>query len=140
MAQATVTITYDDPLSAQDSDQHTQWMYGTVAISPSPATYATGGLGTAVTGSINWAVGDFPKTRNQVPIDVIFYSAGLAGSTVGGFTYFWNKAANKFQIAAAIAVVAGTGPTQQEMTNTTAIPANVSNDTIRFEARFLKSI
>ena len=140
MAQATVTITYDDFVSAQDSDQHSQWMYGTIAIQASPATYATGGLGTGITGSINWVVGDFPKVFTLTPKDVLFYSAGAAGSTIGGFGYNWNKASNKFMIMAAIAVVAGTGPTQQEMTTGTAIPANVSNDVIRFEARWSKSL
>lgn len=141
MAQATVTITYDDPLSNQDAGQHSQWMYGTITVSAGPTTYATGGLsGLASGGGIIWTVGDFPKVRIAVPKDVYFYSAALTGSTVGGFGYNWNKANNTFQIAAAIAVVAGTGPTQQEMTNGTAIPANISNDTIRFEARFLKAI
>lgn len=142
MAQATVTVTYDDPLSGgEDAAQHSQWMYGTIAVSASPSTYATGGLsGLASGGGIIWAVGDFPKVANLVPRDVYFYSAALAGTTVGGFGYMWNKAANKFQIAAATTVVAGTGAQQQEMTNATAIPANVSGDTIRFEARFLKAM
>lgn len=140
MAQAVVTITYDDFLSAQDSDQHSQWMYGTIAVSASPATYATGGLGTAVTGSIVWTVSDFPKVFTLVPKDVLLYSAAPAGTTVGGFGYLWNKSTNKFLIMAATTVVAGTGAQQQEMTNLTAIPANVSNDVIRFEARFSKSL
>jgi hypothetical protein len=141
MAQAVVTITYDDPLTGgEDSAQHSQWMYGTIAIQVGPATYATGGLGTGVTGSINWAVGDYPKVANLVPKDVYFYSAGAAGTTIGGYGYLWNKAANKFMIMAAATVVAGTGVQQQEMTNATAIPTNVSSDVIRFEARFLKAV
>lgn len=141
MAQATVTITYDDPISEQDNGQHSQWMYGTIAVSASPTTYATGGLsGLATGGGIIWTVGDFPKVRITVPKDVYFYSAALSGSTVGGFGYYWNKASNTFQIAAAFTVTAGTGPQGEEMTNGTAIPANISNDTIRFEARFLKAV
>lgn len=141
MAQATVTITYDDLLSNQDAGQHSQWMYGTITVSASPSTYATGGLsGLASGGGIIWTVGDFPKVRIAVPKDVNFYSAALSGTTVGGFGYMWNKTNNTFQIAASTTVVAGTGAQQQEMTNATAIPANVSNDTIRFEARFLKAI
>lgn len=140
MAQATVTITYDDFLTAQDTDQHSQSMYGTISVQASPATYATGGLGTGVTGAINWVVGDFPKVFTLTPKDVVFYSAGAAGTTIGGFGYLWNKASNKFMIMAATTVVAGTGAQQQEMTNATAIPANVSNDVIRFTARFLRSI
>ena len=142
MAQATVTITYDDPLTGgEDSAQHSQWMYGTIAVSASPSTYATGGLsGLASGGGIIWAVGDFPKVANLVPKDVYFYSGALAGGTVGGFGYFWNKAANKFQVQAAFTVTSGTGPQGIEMTNGTAIPANISNDVIRFEARFLKAV
>lgn len=140
MAQATVTITYDDFLSAQDVDQHSQSMYGTIAVSASPSTYATGGLGTGVTGSINWVVGDFPKVFGLTPKDVFFYSAAASGTTIGGFGYLWNKANNKFVIMAATTVVAGTGAQQQEMTTGTAIPANISGDTIRFLARFLKSL
>ena len=141
MAQAIVTITYDDPLTGgEDSAQHSQWMYGTIAVQASAATYATGGLGTGVSGSINWAVGDFPKVANLVPKDVYFYSGAVAGTTVGGYGYAWNKAANKFQILAAVTVVTGTGAQSTELTGGTAIPANVSNDVIRFEARFLKAV
>lgn len=140
MAQAVVTITYDDPITQSDADQHSQWMYGTIAVQASPATYTTGGLGTGVTGSINWVVSDFPKVFTLVPKDVLFYSAGAAGTTIGGFGYLWNKASNKFMIFAATTVVAGTGAQQQEFTTATAIPANVSNDVIRFEARFSKSL
>lgn len=141
MAQATVTVTYDDVLSTQDRGQHSQWMYGTIAVSASPSTYATGGLsGLASGGGIIWTIGDFPKVRIAVPKDVYFYSAALAGTTVGGFGYMWNKASNTFQIAASTTVVAGTGAQQQEMTNATAIPANVSNDVIRFEARFIAAV
>lgn len=133
MATATATITYDNPIVFSDNDQHSCWMYGTVAIQASPATYATGGLALA------WGVGDFPKVNNQVPDDVFFYSANPSGTTTGGYGYMWNKATNKFVIMAATTVTAGTGAQQQEMTNTTAIPANISGDTIRFEARFSKA-
>jgi hypothetical protein len=141
MAQATVTVTYDDPITQSDSGQHSQWMYGTITVSASPTTYATGGLSALATGGgINWTVGDFPKVRVAIPKDVYFYSAAFAGTTVGGYGYVWNKTNNTFQIAAAYTVTSGTGPQQTEMTNGTAIPANVSNDTIRFEARFVKAV
>ena len=141
MANATVTVAYDDPLSGgEDSAQHSQWMYGTITVSASPTTYPTGGLSSlAAGGGINWVVGDFPKVANLIPRDVYFYSGALTGTTVGGYGYMWNKANNKFQIAAAVTVTSGTGPQQTELTNGTAIPANVSGDTIRFEARFLKA-
>ena len=140
MAQAVVTITYDDPLTGGcDESQHSVWMYGTIAVQAGPATYATGGLGTAVTGAINWVVGTYPPVANLTPKDVYFYGAKLTGTTIGGFSYQWNKASNTFQIAATAAGVAGTA-TQEELPNATAIPANVSNDTIRFEARFLKAV
>lgn len=141
MAQAVVTVTYDDVFSEQDSAQHSQWMYGTLTVSASPATYPTGGLsGLTSGGGIIWQIGDFPKVRVATPKDVYFYSAKLTGTTIGGYTYFWNQANNTFQIGAAVTVVSGTGASQTELTNGTAIPANVSNDTIRFEARFLKAV
>jgi hypothetical protein len=142
MAQATVTVTYDDVLTGgNDESQHSTWAYGTISVSAGPATYATGGLGFLTSGGgIVWVVGDFPKVLTPTPRDVYFYSAALAGGTVGGYGYFWNKAANKFLIQAAFTVTSGTGPQGVEMTNGTAIPANVSNDVIRFEARFLKAM
>lgn len=142
MAQAIVTVVYDDPLTGgEDAAQHSQWMYGTITVSAGPTTYATGGLsGLASGGGIIWTVGDFPKVANLVPRDVYFYSANLTSGTVGGYGYFWNKAANKFQIQAAFTVTSGTGPQGIELTNGTAIPTNVSGDTIRFEARFLKAM
>ena len=141
MAQATVTITYDDPLSGFDTDQHSAWVYGTIAVSAGPTTYATGGIGTLASGAaINWIVGDFPKVLNTTPKDVTFYSVKPTGTTIGGYVYLWHRANNSFIIMAAATVVAGTGVAQQEMTNTTAIPANVSNDIIRFSARFSKSL
>jgi hypothetical protein len=142
MANATVTITYDDLLTlGSDLGQHSQWAYGTIAVSASPTTYPTGGLsGLAAGGGIIWTVGDFPLVANSIPKDVYFYSGAFAGTTVGGYGYLWNKANNKFQIAAAVTVVSGTGAQQTELTNGTAIPAAVSNDVIRFEARFSKSM
>lgn len=141
MAQATVTLTYDDPLTGFDSDQHSAWVYGTAAISASPTTYATGGIGTlASSAAINWVVGDFPKVANLTPRDVTFYSAKPTGTTIGGYVYLWHRANNSFIIMAAATVVAGTGVTQQEFTTGTAIPANISNDVIRFSARFVKSM
>lgn len=141
MAQATISITYDDPLTGFDADQHSQWVYGTVAVSAGPSTYATGGIGTAAAAAaINWVVGDFPKVANLTPRDVQFYSVKPTGTTIGGFGYLWHKANNSFIIMASTTVVAGTGAQQQEMTTGTAIPANISNDVIRFMARFSRSM
>lgn len=138
MAQATITLTIDDPLTGFDSDQHSSWIYGTLAVNA--GNYATGGIGTSVAAAaINWVSGDFPKVLNTVPRDVMFYSVKPTGATIGGYTYLWHRANNSFIIMAAIAVVAGTGATQQEMTTGTAIPTNISNDIIRFNARFGKA-
>lgn len=141
MAQATVTITYDDPLTGFDTDQHSAWVYGTIAISAGPTTYATGGIGSLASGAaITWVIGDFPKVANVTPRDVTFYSVKPTGTTIGGYTYLWNKTNNSLVIMAAATVVAGTGVCQQEMTNGTAIPTNISNDVIRFSARFVKAM
>jgi len=127
-----VTVVYDDVLTGgSDNSQHSEWMYGTITVGA--GTYVTGGT------AIVWGVNDYPKVSNLVPKDVYIYSAGLVGTTVGGFGYMWNKAANKFQIGASVTVANGTGPQTVEMTNGTTIPTNVTGDTIRFEARFIKA-
>lgn len=132
MATATATVTIDNYPTGIDYSQKLIYVRGTVAIQASPATYATGGL------TLSW-VNEQLKSPLATPVDAWFYSAGAAGTTVGGYGYLWNKANNKLVIMAAATVTAGTGPQQQEMTNTTAIPAAVSNDTIRFEAVFQKA-
>lgn len=141
MATATATLSIYPYPQGIDNSQRVIYVTGTVAIQASPATYATGGL------TLNWTgllqtVTNLPivaQGTDLAPFLVWFQGVGLAGSTVGGYTYVWNKASDTFQIGAAVTVTAGTGPTFEEMTNGTAIPAAVSNDTIQFEATFVRA-
>jgi len=142
MATATCTITVDNYPAGVDNSQRVIYVSGTFAVQASPATYATGGL------ALNWQT--MLNTQGQLvnlplgpgglnPFMVWVSSAATAGTTVGGYGYVWNKASNTLQLLAASGGATGTGPVSQEMTNTTAIPASVSNDTIRFEAIFIRS-
>lgn len=122
MSNAAVTVTYDKSEVYANVTQHSDIKYGTLAIGASPGTYPTGGL------SISWIVGDTPKVVNTTPKDVWLYGAA-------GYYYTWNPSTNKIQI--------WTGAAAQspltELTNGASIPAAVSGDTIRFEARFSKA-
>lgn len=139
MAQATVTLKVYTFPNGIDTSQRRTSISGQAVISASPATYATGGLGTLVTGTINWqALTDqttsaavLLETTATQPIMVYFTSVG--GS---GFIYGWNKATNKFQIFTGAAAQSGL----TELTSGAAIPAGVSGDVIEFDADFAKSL
>lgn len=132
MGTATATLTIDNFPTGIENTQHLITVRGTVAISASPDTYAAGGL------ALSW-VNELIKSNSVHPIDAKFYSVGLNGSTVGGFLYQWNKASDTLQVLAASGGTAGTGAVGEEMTDATAIPAAISNDVIRFEAKFVRS-
>jgi hypothetical protein len=144
MATATATITIDAFPAGIDNSQRVIYVSGTIAVSASPATYATGGL------ALNWAGlqagGNYlfveSQGSNLNPFMVWLTSAAVSGTTVGGYGYVWNKANNTFQILATTGALgtAGVSPTQEEMANGTAIPAAISNDTIRFEAIFIRNL
>jgi hypothetical protein len=130
VATATAIVTLDAFPFGVTQTQRMTVAFGTVAVSASPDTYAAGGLALSF-------VGEYPKTLNQVPKFVSIVSGAPAASgEVGGYIYLWNQSTNKFQIMAAYTVTSGTGPVMVEMTDTTAIPAAVSGDTIRFMAWF----
>ena len=129
MATATATATVDatGPKGYRIfNDMDMMHVWGTLAIQASPATYATGGL------AISWTIPGI-DTANLTPYHVEFFSVN------GGlYEYEWNAASGKFQLFSASAGVANAAPFQ-EFTNATAIPANVSSDTIRFHAIFQRS-
>lgn len=144
MATALCTITIDNFPAGIDNSQRVIYVSGTIAIQAGPATYLTGGL------ALNWqaALDASGQLANLIavgpgglkPFMVWLSSGATAGTTVGGFGYVWNKASNTLQLLASSGTqTAGTGTISQEMTNTTAIPASVSNDVIRFEAIFVRS-
>lgn len=144
MAVATVTPTIFPFPGGIDNSQRVIYVYGTVAVQASPATYATSagvGLPIVWTGLLQ-QVSNLPletQGSNVNPVAVYFTSAGTSGTTVGGFGYAWNKATNGFQILAASAGLAGTATTE-EFPASTAIPASVSGDTILFEAIFIRNL
>lgn len=139
MAQATVTLkVYPFPYGIDTSNRRMS-ISGQAVVQASAATYATGGLGTASTGALNWltlvdqltgAAVTLETTATQ-PIMVYFTSVG--GS---GFVYGWNKSTNKFQIFTGAAAQSGL----TELTNGAAIPAGVSGDVIEFDADFAKAL
>ena len=133
MASATATVTVNTYPKGLTSDQRFLHVFGTIAISASPATYTTGGLALNFNPLSNGENGfiqlDVPNTT---PVQVYIDSVG------GGlFEYGWNKANNTIQIFAASAGAAGSAPFA-ELGNGVAIPAGVSGDTIAFEAVFVR--
>jgi hypothetical protein len=146
MAKALVTLTANQYPADVNNTQHLTTLRGTAAIQASPAFYTAGGLALSWSGVTNGQKSVVPKVQGiyVTPIQVTFFSAGSSyygssGTYVGGFPYLWNKALNTLQIMAAAAVTAGTGPVMQELADATAIPAQVSNDVILFEAVFVRS-
>ena len=139
MAQATVTLKVYTFPNGIDTSQRRTSISGQAVISASPSTYVTGGLGTLVTGAINWQALTDQTTGAAVLIEttatqpIMVYFTSVGGS---GYLYGWNKATNKFQIF--------TGAAAQspltELTSGAAIPAGVSGDVIEFDADFAKSL
>lgn len=129
MGTATATLTIDNYPAGINNIQRMIKVSGTVVIQASPAEYATGGL------ALSWNVEPIKAqgANAGAPVDVFFES--IAG---GLYDYGWNKANGTIQIFTASAAVAG-GAVYEEMPNTTAIPAGISGDTIRFEAWFERS-
>lgn len=148
MARATVTLTPNSFPAGVDNTQHLIYLRGTCKISASPDFYTAGGLALSWQGALNASqIKEFLRVQGTyiTPIQATFFSTatsayGSSGTYVGGFPYLWNKANNTLQIMASpVAEVQGTGPVWQEMTDATAIPAQVSSDTILFEAVFVRS-
>lgn len=99
-------------------------VFGTIAITASPATYATGGLVCDFSGKI-------PGCK-KAPLNV----------EVNGINGFWYSFAygsgiNNGKLLAYVATSVGGGNLPQtEATNAAAIPAGISGDTISFNAQF----
>lgn len=122
MANATATISVNAFPNGKDNSMDHMQVYGTVAISASPATYPTGGLALA------WTDPTIPTPFN--PFYVEFQS-----QSASGYVYRWNASSGNFQIMADAGGAAGAAPLE-ELPNATAIPAGVSGDTIAFHAVF----
>lgn len=139
MAQAQVTLKVFTFPTGIDTSQRRLTISGLASITASPATYATGGLGTLVTGAINWQALTDQLTGAAVSLEtsatqpIMVYFTSVGGS---GYVYGWNRATNKFQIFTGAAAQAAL----TELTSGAAIPAGVSGDVIEFDADFAKSI
>lgn len=132
MATATATPgAYPFPWGVDNTQRFIE-IRGTIGISASPDTYATGGL------AVNWTQmavdGGFEVPVNAgslaVPVGVHFRS--VSGS---GYIYEWNATNNTIQI---FVQGAAAGDALAEMADLAAIPAGVSNDNVQFEATFTK--
>lgn len=133
MAVATATVTVSAFPNGQTNDERFIHVLGTIAISASPATYATGGLALSFTPLASDS-GGFISVLPDNATPVMVYIDSVGG---GLFEYGWNKANNKIQIFAASAGAAGTAPFVE--LGAVAIPAGVSGDTIAFEALFVRN-
>jgi hypothetical protein len=119
-----------------DNTQRLTYVRGTISLAA--GTYSKGGL------ALNWIT---EKIKAQGiyanPIQVTFFSQATAtysSSAIGGFGYLWNKLKNTLQLlATADNASAGTGPISEEMTDGTTIPTAIMDDTIAFEAVFVRS-
>jgi hypothetical protein len=96
---------------------------GTVAISPSPATYTTGGISMPLQGGL------IKASRKPVRVSV---------TGINGYTYqYVNGTDNSNGTLKIFVQDAVSQDPLVELTNASAIPANVSGDTISVLAQFL---
>ena len=120
MATGTATCSTDAYPNGRDNTMNQAILYGTVAISASPATYATGGL------VVTW-----PKTDNRYDNNSGNpWWADFKG--IAGYVYVYIRSTNKLQILTGAAAQSAL----TELTNGGAIPAGVSGDTVEFRAEF----
>lgn len=134
MATATATVAaYNEPFGLDETAKRF-YLHGTIAISASPATYATGGL-VANWSAIKDAAGALVQlgTKNVNPDTVWIQSIG--GS---GYVYQYNKATGKIQIFTVDAAAVATQYPLIELANAAAIPAGISGDSIEFEAEWVR--
>src|ERR1700761_3045412 len=123
MATATAVGTENAFPAGKDMTQRRFHTYGSLAISASPATYATGGLAFSFASIVS-------GVSSQTPIDL-----DIKSESGSGYVYLWNKSSNKVQVFSGAAAQSPL----TELTNGEAIPAGVSGDTIAYHAQFLKS-
>lgn len=119
-----------------DNTQRCTYARGTVSIGGS-GNYVAGGI------PITWTFDAGLKVVGN-PFQVTFFSEGYvynstASLLIGGYEYIWNVANNTLQIMALSSGSAGSSPAYQELGNGDSIPAAVTNDTIAFEAVFVKN-
>lgn len=125
MANATVTPT----ITYTDNDQKLAHVYGTIAISASPATYATGGLAVSFSG----LTPPVPNVSNPASA-LISQSVAIWSNGGSGYVYGYNASTGKLQIFTGAAAQSAL----TELTDGGAIPAGVSGDAIVFNAAFVR--
>lgn len=131
MATATAIVTLTagtNALSAVDQGQRDEYLYGTIAVQASPATYATGGL------TVSFAGFDGVKS-SYPPLEVRVWSEPATGAP-SGYVYQFLRGTTLATGRLAIMQSAGSAAPLVEITDAAAIPAGVSGDTIRFRATF----
>lgn len=129
MGTATATITLTTGLTSTDVSQKLETVYGTIAVSASPDTYATGGL------TLSFSANDKIKS-NSVPVWVNIQSAPSAGTSPSGYVYQFCPGTDLTNGKMAIFESAGSAAAMAELGSGASIPAGVSGDHIVFEAKF----
>jgi hypothetical protein len=125
MALSTIKATIYAYPNGNDNTERRQVLMGTLAISASPGTYATGGLSLA-----NVFAVEQNKTSNyNTPMYINIYS--VSGS---GYGYSYNRASNKLQVFTGSAAQS---PATELAAGAT--PAGVSGDIIEFFVEFSRN-
>jgi len=122
MATATAVGSIDAFPNGRDNTMNQAVIYGTIAITASPATYATGGL------AITWPQKDNRYSNNSGNP----WWAEIVSISGSGYQYNYIRSTNKLQILTGAAAQSPLA----ELTNAASIPAAVSGDTIEFRAEF----
>lgn len=128
-AVAVVTLTAGATgLKSSDMSQNNQSLYGTLAVTATPALYTTGGIVCSFQG--------FDGVRSDyAPLEVRAWSEPAAGAP-SGYVYQFLRGTTLGNGRLAIMQSAGSAAPLVEITDGAAIPAGVSGDTIRFRAVF----
>lgn len=141
MATANAKFTIANYPDGIDNTERSIIVRGTVAVDPSAATYATGGI--PVVNALNvtlsaWAnelIKATGASAGNPPLPRIVDFWDQTGGTTS-YVYTWVKSTNKFQIFTSN----GAAPAAfAEFTNAAAIPAAVSSGVIYFEAQFART-
>ncbi len=131
MAVALITFTPAPGLSGSgDIGQRTVAYYGTIAIQPNPATYATGGLTTALTPT-NPLLQLGSAGQPAIFTDRTPLGAWVQSQTASGYTYIYNTTTKKLLIMQNGGAAAPGGEIPAA-----AIPAAVSADVIFYNFVF----
>lgn len=132
-ATASVTITNSAPNRSDDVTERSLFVYGTVAITPSPATYTTGGIACTFASyeAIKTSLAPFRSRIESQP------AAGSGAATKYLYQYLPGADNTKGLLQIFTGAAAQSALTEL---SAGAIPAGVSGDTIVAEFQFSKFI